>query len=65
MFSAAAFVALLWISALVWIGSLAVCVWCLLKAYKGERRKLPLAGDYAERKMATLNFSGGMLPPEE
>jgi uncharacterized membrane protein len=59
MFSAAAFIALLWISALVWIGSIAVCVWCLLKAYKGERWKLPLVGDYAERKMGTLNLSAG------
>jgi len=52
-FSASVFVALLWISALVWIGSLGVCVWCLLKAYKGGRWKLPLAGDYAERRMGT------------
>jgi uncharacterized membrane protein len=65
MFSAAAFVALLWISAVVWIGALSICVWCLLKAYKGERYKLPLAGDYAERKTGTLDFSGSTQPPEQ
>lgn len=59
MFSAAAFIALLWISALVWIGALGLCVLCLLKAYKGERWKLPLAGEYAERMMGTLNLSAG------
>jgi uncharacterized membrane protein len=59
LFSASAFLVLLWISALVWVGSLGVCVLCLLKAYRGERWKLPVAGEYAERKMGTLTDSAG------
>jgi uncharacterized membrane protein len=63
-FSASAFLAMLWISASVWVGSLGVCVICLLKAYKGERWKLPLAGDYAERKAGTLNPRAGDDPQD-
>ena len=63
-FSASVFLVLLWISALVWVGSLAVCVLAMSKAYKGQRWKLPVAGDYAEKRLGTLDFSGGG-PAEE
>jgi uncharacterized membrane protein len=63
--SASVFLVLLWISAFVWIGSLVVCVLCLLNAYKGRRWKLPGVGDYAERKMGTLDFSAGTLHPPD
>jgi uncharacterized membrane protein len=63
--SASIFLVLLWISALVWIASLGVCVICLLKAYKGQRWKLPFAGDYAEQKTGTLNFSAGHSRPPD
>jgi uncharacterized membrane protein len=65
LFSASVFLVLLWISALVCIGSLAVCVICLLRAYRGERWKLPLAGDYAERKTETLNLTAGDSRPSD
>jgi uncharacterized membrane protein len=47
--SPTAFWAMLWLSALT--GAAWVVVWalCLLHAYKGQRWKLPVAGDYAER----------------
>ena len=47
--SPTAFWAMLWLSALT--GAAWVVVWalCLLHAYRGQRWKLPLAGDYAER----------------
>jgi uncharacterized membrane protein len=61
--SASLFLVMLWMSALVWITSLVICVMCLLKAYKEQRWKLPLAGDYAERKAGTLNFSAGDRRP--
>lgn len=48
--SASGFRVLLWLAALVFVGSIAVLVFCVLKAYAGQRWKLPLAGDYAERK---------------
>jgi uncharacterized membrane protein len=39
-------------AALVWILSIVVCAICCVRAYKGQRWKLPLAGEYAERKAA-------------
>lgn len=48
--SASGFRVLLWMAALVWAGWVVVWVICLLKAYTGQRWKLPLAGDYAERR---------------
>lgn len=49
--SASGFRVLLWMAALVWAGWVVVWVICLLKAYTGQRWKLPLAGDYAERRI--------------
>ena len=60
--SASAFLVLLWISAIVCVGSLAIAVVCLTKAYTGGGWKLPLAGEYAVRKTGTLNFSPGDDP---
>ena len=50
--SATAFRVLLWLAVLVWAGWIVLWVICLVKAYQGERFKLPLAGDIAERKAA-------------
>lgn len=50
--SAAGFRVLLWLAALVWAGWIVLWVICLVKAYQGQRFKLPLAGDLAERKAA-------------
>jgi uncharacterized membrane protein len=47
--SANAFRALLWLAILVWAGLIVLWVVCVLKAYKGERFRLPLVSDYAER----------------
>jgi uncharacterized membrane protein len=47
--SATAFRVLLWLAVLVWAGWVVLWVICLLKSYKGDRFKLPAAGDYAER----------------
>jgi uncharacterized membrane protein len=48
--SATGFRVLLWLAVLVWAGWIVLWVMCLLKALRGERWKLPLAGDYAERR---------------
>jgi uncharacterized membrane protein len=48
-FSAAGFTAMLWIAVLVWLAGLGVWVLCLMKAWNGQRWKLPFVGDYAER----------------
>jgi uncharacterized membrane protein len=47
--SAALFKALLYAGWAVWIGWIVLWVICIVKAYQGQRWKLPLAGDYAER----------------
>ena len=47
--SAALFKALLYTGWAVWIAWVAVWLVCIVKAYQGQRWKLPLAGDYAER----------------
>jgi uncharacterized membrane protein len=47
--SAAAVTVMLVVAALLWVVLLLVWAICLYKAYAGERWKLPLAGDYAER----------------
>jgi uncharacterized membrane protein len=52
--SANAFRVLLWLAVLVWAGLVVLWVVCLLKAYKGERFVLPVAGVYADR-MTTPN----------
>jgi uncharacterized membrane protein len=48
--SATGFLVLLWLAVLAWAGWIVLWVMCLLKAFRGERWKLPLVGDYAERK---------------
>lgn len=48
--SATAFRGLLWLAWLFWAGWIVLWVICLLKGYRGERFRLPLAGAYAERK---------------
>ena len=50
--SATAFRVLLWLAALLWAGWIVLWVICLVRAYQGQRWKLPLAGDVAERKAA-------------
>ena len=47
--SSGALIGLLFLAALVWIGSLVLTVICMLRAYRGLRWKLPWAGDRAER----------------
>jgi uncharacterized membrane protein len=47
--SAAGFTALLWVAAIVWLVGLAAWIGCLLKAWNGQRWKLPLVGAVAER----------------
>ena len=47
--SAALFKALLYAGWAVWIGWIVLWVVCIVKAYQGQRWKLPLVGDYAER----------------
>lgn len=47
--SAALFKALLYTGWAVWIAWIVLWVLCIVKAYQGQRWKLPLAGDYAER----------------
>ena len=49
--SASAFRLLLWMAALVWIAWIVAWVMCLVKAFTGEYWKLPVAGDYAERRV--------------
>lgn len=47
--SAALFKALLYTGWAAWIAWIVLWVICVVKAYQGQRWKLPLAGDYAER----------------
>jgi uncharacterized membrane protein len=47
--SAAAFRVLMWLAELTWIAATIVWLICLYKAYSGERWKLPVAGDIADR----------------
>lgn len=47
--SAAAVTFMLVVAAVLWVVLLLVWAICLYKAYGGERWKLPLAGEYAER----------------
>ena len=47
--SAAAVSAMIAVSYVLWVVLLLVWAICLFKAYSGERWKLPLVGDYAER----------------
>jgi uncharacterized membrane protein len=35
---------------LLWLGFLVIWIMCLIKASKGERWKLPLIGDFAEKQ---------------
>ena len=48
--SATGFRVLLWLAVLAWAGWIVLWVMCLLKAFRGERWKIPLVGDYAERR---------------
>lgn len=34
---------------LLWIGTLIIWILCMVKAYQGERFKLPVIGDFAEK----------------
>jgi uncharacterized membrane protein len=43
---------LLSLAAIVWFGSIVLCAACVFRAYTGRRWKLPVVGDYAERKAA-------------
>lgn len=36
---------------LIWLGGLVLWVVCLVKAYQGERWKIPVVGDMAEKQM--------------
>lgn len=56
--SATAVSVMVWTATLMWFGLLIVWALCLWKAISGERWKLPLAGDYAER----LASRQGMKP---
>jgi uncharacterized membrane protein len=47
--SAGGFTAMLWSAALIWLVGLAAWIVCVWKAWNGERWKLPLLGDLAER----------------
>ena len=57
IFSPTAFWAMLWLAAVA--GAAWVVVWglCLVQAYQGKRWKLPLAGNFAERKATNLPAS--------
>ncbi|PIR20046.1 MAG: hypothetical protein COV45_08730 [Deltaproteobacteria bacterium CG11_big_fil_rev_8_21_14_0_20_47_16] len=37
---------------IVWLGGLVLWVVCLVKAYQGERWKIPVVGDMAEKQMS-------------
>lgn len=52
--SAAAFRLLLWVAVLVWAGWVVLWLICLVKAYRGERFRLPLAGAFAEHRADAL-----------
>jgi uncharacterized membrane protein len=47
--SASGFTAMLWVAAAIWGAGLVLWVLCLMKAWTGERWKLPVAGAIAER----------------
>jgi uncharacterized membrane protein len=52
--SATGFRVLLALSAGTWVLGVLVSLLCLYKAYAGQTWKLPIAGDIAERRSATL-----------
>lgn len=33
-----------------WIGSIALCIYMMIKAYKGEMKRLPFVGDFAAKQ---------------
>ena len=47
--SATGFRILMWMAEITWLAGVIVWLICLFKAYSGERWKLPIAGDVAER----------------
>ena len=50
---------MVWVATAIWVVLVVVWALCLWKALSGERWKLPLAGDYAERRLAaTANPPG-------
>jgi len=51
--SATAVTVMLGVSYVLWVVLLIVWALCLWKAWSGERWKLPLAGDYADRRPVT------------
>jgi uncharacterized membrane protein len=48
--SATAFRVMLWLAYLAWAGWIVLWVICLVKAFAGQMWKMPVAGDYAERR---------------
>jgi uncharacterized membrane protein len=50
--SAAGFTAMLWIAVLIWLVGLGAWILCLLKAWNGQRWRLPVVGEVAERYAA-------------
>jgi len=48
------------ISSLMWIGMIILWLYCMIKAYQGEKFKLPIVGDIAEKQ---VGGPGGPLPP--
>ena len=59
--SATAVSALVWIATAIWVVLVVVWALCLWKALSGERWKLPLAGDCAERR-ADANRINSTIP---
>ncbi|HET7216911.1 MAG TPA: protease complex subunit PrcB family protein [Vicinamibacterales bacterium] len=60
--SPTAFWVMLWLAALTAIAWVAVWAFCLVQAYQGRRWKLPLAGDYAERRAALTSLPASAAP---
>jgi uncharacterized membrane protein len=52
--SAGAFRALLWLAYGIWAGWIVLWVICLVKAFSGQMWKMPVAGDYAERRASSV-----------
>ena len=61
--SATAFRLLLWVAVLVWAGWVVLWLICLVKAYRGERFHLPLAGALSERRAAPKLPLSNPQPP--
>jgi uncharacterized membrane protein len=55
--SAGGFTAMLWAAALIWLVGLGAWVVCLVKAWNGERWKLPVMGEFVERYVDTSTIA--------